>query len=44
VLLDEEELAAWRGMLRAHAELVKELDAELGREHDMPLSSCARAS
>jgi DNA-binding MarR family transcriptional regulator len=39
VLLDEEELAAWRGMLRAHAELVKELDAELGREHDMPLSS-----
>jgi len=39
VLLDEEELAAWRGMLRAHAELVRELDAELAREHDMPLSS-----
>jgi len=26
-------------MLRAHAELVRELDAELAREHDMPLSS-----
>jgi DNA-binding MarR family transcriptional regulator len=39
VLLDEEELAAWRGMLRAHALLVKTLDAELAREHDMPLSS-----
>jgi DNA-binding MarR family transcriptional regulator len=26
-------------MLRAHAELVRELDAELSREHDMPLSS-----
>ncbi len=26
-------------MLRAHAGLVRELDAELAREHDMPLSS-----
>jgi DNA-binding MarR family transcriptional regulator len=26
-------------MLRAHAELVRELDTELAREHDMPLSS-----
>ena len=26
-------------MLRAHAELVKALDAELMREHDLPLSS-----
>ena len=39
MLLDEEELAAWRGMLRTHAELTRELDAELAREHDMPLSS-----
>jgi DNA-binding MarR family transcriptional regulator len=39
VLLDEEELAAWRGMLRAHAALTKELDAELAREHNLPLSS-----
>jgi DNA-binding MarR family transcriptional regulator len=39
VLLDAEELAAWRGMLRAHAELVRELDSDLAREHDMPLSS-----
>jgi DNA-binding MarR family transcriptional regulator len=38
-LLNDEELAAWRGMLRAHAELTKELDAELAREHDLPLSS-----
>jgi DNA-binding MarR family transcriptional regulator len=37
--LDEEELAAWRGMLRAHAELTRTLDAELAREHEMPLSS-----
>jgi DNA-binding MarR family transcriptional regulator len=39
VLLDEEELAAWRGMLRAHSQLVRTLDAELAREHDLPLSS-----
>jgi DNA-binding MarR family transcriptional regulator len=39
VLLDQEELAAWRGMLRAHAELTRTLDAELAREHDLPLSS-----
>ena len=39
MLLDPEELAAWRGMLRAHAALVRELDTELAREHDMPLSS-----
>ena len=39
MLLDREELAAWRGMLRAHAGLTRELDAELAREHDLPLSS-----
>jgi DNA-binding MarR family transcriptional regulator len=39
VLLDREELAAWRGMLRAHAELSRTLDADLMREHDLPLSS-----
>lgn len=39
MLLDSEELAAWRGMLRAHASLTRELDAELTREHDLPLSS-----
>ena len=38
-LLNDEELAAWRGMLRAHAELTKDLDAELAREHNLPLSS-----
>jgi DNA-binding MarR family transcriptional regulator len=39
VLLDQEELGAWRGMLRTHAELTRALDAELTRAHDMPLSS-----
>lgn len=33
------ELAAWRGLLRVHAALVKALDAELAAEHDLPLSS-----
>src|ERR671928_835003 len=33
------ELAAWRGMLRVHAALVKALDAELLRAHDLPLIS-----
>ena len=33
------ELAAWRGMLRVHSALVKELDAELMAQHDLPLSS-----
>jgi DNA-binding MarR family transcriptional regulator len=39
VLLDKEELGAWRGLLRAHSALTRELDAELTREHDLPLSS-----
>ena len=39
MLLDQEELGAWRGMLRTHAELTRALDAELTRAHDMPLSS-----
>jgi DNA-binding MarR family transcriptional regulator len=39
VLLAPEELAAWRGLLRAHSGLTKALDAELIREHDLPLSS-----
>jgi DNA-binding MarR family transcriptional regulator len=38
-LLRPEELAAWRGMLRVHAGLTKALDAELVREHHLPLSS-----
>jgi DNA-binding MarR family transcriptional regulator len=32
------ELAAWRGMLRVHAALVRELDAELDATHALPLS------
>jgi DNA-binding MarR family transcriptional regulator len=33
------ELGAWRGMLRVHAALVRELDAELDAIHALPLSS-----
>jgi DNA-binding MarR family transcriptional regulator len=32
-------LRAWRGLLRAHACLVKRLDAELERRHGLPMSS-----
>jgi DNA-binding MarR family transcriptional regulator len=39
VLLDAEELGAWRGLLRAHSSLTKALDAELVRVHGLPLSS-----
>lgn len=37
--LEPVELAAWRGLLRAHASLAKELDAELEGVHGLPLSS-----
>ncbi len=37
--LEEVELAAWRGFLRAHGQLVDELDAELRAAHAMPLSA-----
>lgn len=33
------ELGAWRGLLRVHAALVRELDAELDDAHDLPLLS-----
>jgi DNA-binding MarR family transcriptional regulator len=33
------ELGAWRGMLRVHSALVRELDAELEGAHALPLSS-----
>jgi DNA-binding MarR family transcriptional regulator len=33
------ELGAWRGFLRVHAALAKQLDAELAAAHDLPLSS-----
>jgi DNA-binding MarR family transcriptional regulator len=39
VLLDREELGAWRGLLRVHSGMTKALDAELVREHGLPLSS-----
>src|ERR1700760_142431 len=34
-----DELGAWRGFLRVHSALVKELDAELAAAHKLPLSS-----
>lgn len=37
--LTDAQLAAWRGLLRAHAALVKDLDAELEAELGLPLSS-----
>src|ERR1700759_2944753 len=37
--LSVEELGAWRGFLRVHSALVKELDAELAAAHKLPLSS-----
>ncbi len=37
--LTSTELGAWRGMLRVHAALVRELDAELDAAHELPLSS-----
>lgn len=37
--LSSTELGAWRGMLRVHAALVRELDAELDDAHELPLSS-----
>ena len=37
--LSPEERAAWSGFLRAHASIVKELDAELQAKHGLPLSS-----
>ena len=33
------ELGAWRGLLRAHAHLVKALDSELEQAHGLPLTS-----
>ncbi len=39
MLLSKRELAAWRGLLRVHAALARELDAELVAAHGLPLSS-----
>ena len=37
--LGDTELRAWRGLLRAHASMVKRLDAELEAAHALPLMS-----
>jgi DNA-binding MarR family transcriptional regulator len=36
--LDQEEMQAWRAVLRAHASLLNEIDKELVAEHRMPLA------
>ena len=37
--LTSEEQRAWRGFLRAHATVVRALEADLQAEHDLPLAS-----
>ena len=37
--LSSRELAAWRGMLETHSTLIHRLDAELERDHGLPLTS-----
>jgi DNA-binding MarR family transcriptional regulator len=37
--LSPDEQDTWAGFLRTHAQLIRELDEELRREHDLPLSS-----
>lgn len=37
--LTENELAAWRGLLRAHAALIRDLDSDLAQSHDLSLSA-----
>lgn len=39
VHLEEQELRAWRGLLRTYAKLTKALDAELEAVHGLPLTS-----
>ncbi len=38
-VLSPTELAAWKGFLEAHSALISRLDAELEREHGLPLTS-----
>jgi DNA-binding MarR family transcriptional regulator len=37
--LTPDQLAAWSGFLRGHAQIVRALDSELEREHGLPLTS-----
>jgi DNA-binding MarR family transcriptional regulator len=37
--LDEHELRAWRGLLKVHAAVTRDLDAQLQDEHDLSVSS-----
>src|SRR3954447_4042414 len=37
--LRSDELTAWRGLLRAHDQLTRALDADLAEKHGLPLAS-----
>jgi len=37
--LDEREFAAWRGLLRVHTTVTRELDRRMGERHDLPLDA-----
>jgi DNA-binding MarR family transcriptional regulator len=39
ILLDEQELRAWRGMLQAHAAITRALDAQMHAEHGLSVSA-----
>jgi DNA-binding MarR family transcriptional regulator len=38
---DEREFAAWRGLLRVHTTVTRELDRRMGERHDLPLDAYA---
>jgi DNA-binding MarR family transcriptional regulator len=37
--LSDDEIAAWKGLLRVHRDQVSALDAQLVRDHELPLAS-----
>src|SRR5215213_6353950 len=39
ILLDEQELRAWRGMLQTHAAVTRALDAQMHAEHGLSVSA-----
>ena len=36
--LDEKTLAAWRGLLFAHAKVIRRLEADMHEQHDLPIT------
>lgn len=37
-VLDEKTLAAWRGLLFAHAKVIRRLEADMHEQHDLPIT------